>query len=72
MKKNVAFWLLISVLLAYGCSESGQNQVSGSATSDLQETACNAAHRNGECSRLGSLKLASVEVCCSEYGKCCP
>ena len=65
MKRRLLLIGLIPLVLLFGCF------ASNSSLTDLQVTACDSAHENGNCGRLGDVGLVSASQCCSSLGKCC-
>ncbi|MFH1331853.1 MAG: hypothetical protein ABIH63_01040, partial [archaeon] len=56
--------ILIGVFFVLGCTEKP-------ILSDIQVAACNSAHDNNNCDKLGDLGLVTKSDCCSALSKCC-
>ena len=75
--KKFALILLILIIFAYGCERVSQLPPADITTpkkslSDIQVTACDAAHEAGTCeTRLAELGIVLKEDCCEALGKCC-
>jgi len=71
--KIIILILLIFVVLIAGCQKSFEvKDKSTKSLSDMQVTACNAAHEAGTCdTRLPELGIVLKEDCCKVLGKCC-
>lgn len=84
--KKYALILLILVILLIGCQKAYEPKtgeakplqageglpVEYKSLSDIQVTACNAAHEAGTCdTRLSELGIVLKEDCCEVLGKCC-
>lgn len=75
--KIIALILLVFVIFIVGCQSykvkdelTGQQQAK--SLSDMQVTACNAAHEASTCdTRLPELGIVLKEDCCQSLGKCC-
>ena len=74
MKKLILIVLIFVILIA-GCqkvSETKKENKHNKQLSDMQITACNAAHEAGTCdTRLAELGIVLKEDCCKVLGKCC-
>ena len=71
MKKLILI-LLIFVILTAGCQKVSETKKENKQLSDMQVTACNAAHEAGTCdTRLAELGIVLKEDCCKVLGKCC-
>ena len=71
--KKFGLILLILIILIAGCQKTPEMQKAETKTlSDMQITACNAAHEAGTCdTRLAELGIVLKEDCCKYLGKCC-
>ncbi|HIG93641.1 TPA: hypothetical protein HA242_03380 [Candidatus Woesearchaeota archaeon] len=68
MKKVAAFGLLFLIVFIIACVPPEQPLLS-----DMQITACTAAHDARTCdSRLPEVGIVLQEECCQQLGKCCP
>ncbi len=70
-----ALILLIFIIFIYGCqnpSQAAETKKEPKTLSDIQITACDAAHEAGTCdTRLTELGIVLKEDCCSALRKCC-
>ena len=75
--KIITLILLIFIIFIAGCqSYKVKDELTGQqpakSLSDMQITACNAAHEAGTCdTRLPELGIVLKEDCCQVLGKCC-
>ena len=75
MKKIILFLLILVVLIA-GCQKNSEPKTEVKkeikSLSEMQITACNAAHEAQTCdTRLQELGIVLKEDCCQALGKCC-
>ena len=71
MKKLILI-LLVFVILIAGCRKNLGPKTETKTLSDMQITACNAAHEARTCdTRLAELGIVLKEDCCKVLGKCC-
>ena len=72
MKKMFLFLLILIILINACQSKTNESKKSTKTLSDMQITACNAAHEAGTCdTRLPELGIVLKEDCCQALGKCC-
>ena len=76
MKKLILILLFFIILIAgcqsYQAKDEIIGQKSAKTLTDMQITACNAAHEAGTCNtRLQELGIILKEDCCQILGKCC-
>jgi len=73
--KKIILFLLIFIIFIYGCqnpSQAAETKKENKMLSDIQITACNAAHEAKTCdTRLPELGIVLKEDCCEVLGKCC-
>ena len=70
--KKFGLILLILIILTAGCQKNTEPKTEAKTLSDMQITACNAAHEAGTCdTRLAELGIVLKEDCCKYLGKCC-
>ena len=71
MKKFVLI-LLLFVIFIISCQKVSETKKETKQLSDMQITACNAAHEARTCdTRLAELGIVLKEDCCKVLGKCC-
>ena len=71
MKKLILI-LLFFIILISGCQKVSETKKETKSLSDMQITACNAAHEARTCNtRLAELGIVLKEDCCKVLGKCC-
>ena len=71
MKKLILI-LLISIIFITACQKFSETKKETKQLSDMQITACNAAHEARTCdTRLAELGIVLKENCCKVLGKCC-
>ena len=84
--KKIALILLVAIIVLTGCQKAYESKtkeakpirageglpVEYKSLSDIQITACNAAHEAGTCgTRLSEVGIVLKEDCCEVLGKCC-
>lgn len=70
--KQPVILLIVFVIFIYGCQEISETKQETKQLSDMQITACNAAHEGGTCdTRLAEVGIVLKEDCCEVLGKCC-